>query len=214
MAEVRNKSASWPAAFVRRHHAGPHAACSYPPTPTPALLQACRLHPVLKALCEDPKITPEYLERRVKKVDPDFRIGPVTTRPAFTPAQIIERLKFCNEYAFKDASFWHQVVFYDEFTVYEEPLPLTAIYRAGHMPTLTDRRKHNFKYGTYNKLSLCYAVNAHVGLVGWWWIHTTSGYDKLAPQKKCYFVSGRGGAHLSFAPLCPLSPAGRRPLSR
>lgn len=81
------------------------------------------------------------------------------------------------------------MVFYDEFTVYQEPLPLTAIYRAGNMPTLTDPRRHHFAYGTYNKLSLCYAVNAYVGLVGWWWIHTTWGYDKLDPHKKCYFVS-------------------------
>jgi hypothetical protein len=94
-------------------------------------------------------------------------------------------------------------VFYDEFTVYEETLPLTAVYRAGHMATLTDPCKHQFEYGTYNKLSLCYAINAYVGLVDRRWIHTTLGYNKLAPQKKCYFVSGRGRAHLRFAPLCP-----------
>jgi hypothetical protein len=51
--------------------------------------------------------------------------------------------------------------------VYEEPLPLTQVYRAGHMATLTDPSKHQFEYGTYNKLSLCYAANAYVGLVDW-----------------------------------------------
>lgn len=169
----------------------------------PSLLQACRLHPVLKALCEDPDITPEYLERRVKKVDPDFRVGPVRTLSTFTPAQIEKRLEFVQDYGDKDASFWYQVVFIDEFTVWEEPAPRTAIYRKGAMPTRSDKRKHQYSFGTYGKLSVCYAVNAYVGLVGVWFIHTTSGYDELAPSqkvgKKQLVRRGGGGAHLHSA---------------
>ena len=89
------------------------------------------------------------------------------------------------QYMEKPPSWWWQVVFYDEFTVYLKPLPLTAIYRAGEMPTLTDPRLRNWSYGKTNKLSICYAVNAHVGLLGSWWIHSTTGYKGT----KKYWVS-------------------------
>lgn len=153
---------------------------------------------MLKALCSTEEITPEYLLRRVRLVDPDFRVGPVTTKPGFTEEQKEARLEFCLKYAGWSAIHWYRVVFYDEFTVFLEPLPATAIYRAGEMPEYTDARLHHFRYGTYNKLSVCYAVNAYAGLVGIWWIHSTTGLD----GKQKYLVSGGGLTSFRLARRC------------
>jgi hypothetical protein len=140
---------------------------------------------VLKDLCSQPGISPAYLLYRVRKVDAGFRWGPVRTKRQFKERELAERLEHCRKYMEKPPSWWYQVVFYDEFTVYEKPLPLTAIYRAGEMPTVTDPRLRNWSYGKTNKLCMCYAVNAHVGLIGHWWIHSTTGYR----GKKKFWVS-------------------------
>ncbi len=161
-----------------------------PQTGQAALLQACRLHPILKALCANPDISPSYLQRRAKEVDPGFVVGPVPTHPAFSEANMAERVAWCKKWIDLPPIFWWGVVFVDEFTVFEKPLPQSAIHRRGDHLTMTDSRLHHFDWGTYGKLSLCYAVNAHVGLVGYWWIHNSDGYQ----GRKIYVVSaGKGG---------------------
>lgn len=158
------------------------------PTGQGMLVQACRLHPILKALCAHPNITPSYLKRRVKEVDPGWRMGYIITKPAFSDDNKAERVAFCKLWLNLAPNFWWQVVWVDEFTVYKKPLPHTAIHRRGELLTATDNRLHHFDFGTYGSLSLCVAVNAYMGLVGYWWIHTSEGYD----GRKVYMVSVRG----------------------
>ena len=132
-----------------------------------------------------PGITPEYLLKRVKEVDPGFVVGPIRTSHVFAPTVKQQRLHFVGEWKDVPPVFWWQVVWFDEFTLYERPEPRTAIRRKGESVQATDMRKNPFDYGTYGKLSLCYAINAYVGLVGMWWIHSTSGYQ----GRKIYWVS-------------------------
>ena len=139
---------------------------------------------MLKALCAQPGIGPQYLLRRVKEVDPGFVCGPLETKAAFSDKQKGERLKFCNEYIDRPPTYWWQWIFMDEFTAYEKPAPSSAIHRRGDHLFATDSRLKPFHYGSYGKLSLCIAVNAYVGLVGWWWIHCTNGH-----QGKTYYVN-------------------------
>ena len=118
-------------------------------------------------------------------MDPGFVCGRVPTKPAFTQEEKAERLKFCIVWVEKPPRFWYQVIFFDEFTVYERPDAMHAIHRHGDGLFMTDARLNPYEYGAYGKLSICIAVNAYVGLVGYWWLHTTTGYD----GRKTYWVS-------------------------
>lgn len=141
-----------------------------------------------------PKISPDYLVQRVKEVDPGFVMGPVPTSHDFSPAEKKLRLDYVKLWKNVPDVFWWQVVWTDEFTVYERPGRKTAIRRKGEQVQATDPRKNPFDYGTYGKLSLCYACNAYVGLVGYWWIHSTKG----SGGRKIYWVSPsyEGWTHL------------------
>lgn len=130
---------------------------------------------MLKALCTLPEVTPKYLLARVKEVDPGFVCGPVVTKAAFTPVVMQERLVWCHKYVNYSPRWWWQWVFVDEFTVYEKPLPERYIHRRGDQLSATNPDLKHFDFGGYGKLSLCVAVNGYIGLVGYWWIHSTTG---------------------------------------
>lgn len=132
-----------------------------------------------------PDISPAYLQRRVKEVDPDWVCGPVPTKPRFTQEDKEKRVKWCQEHLDKPYDYWYDWVMFDEFTVYEKPEPQTAIHRKGDGYFRTDPRVQHFSFGNYGKLSLCIAVNPLVGLVGMWWLHSTDGYQ----GRKIYYVS-------------------------
>ena len=74
-------------AHWRSPKAPPPAPHSITPTPRPVVLQACRLHPILKALCIQDGIESDYLQRCVKEFDLGWVCGRVPTRPAFTQAE-------------------------------------------------------------------------------------------------------------------------------
>lgn len=121
----------------------------------------------------------------MQHVDPGFVIGPVPAKPRFNAADKVERVAWCNLHKDHTPDYWYDWVLVDEFTVYEKPNRRTAIHRKGDGYFLEDPRLHPFDYGNYGKLSLCIAVNPFVNLVGYWWIHSTTGYK----GKKVYWVS-------------------------
>ena len=82
-----------------------------------------------------------------------------------TPQQMLERLRWVEEWLDVPASWWRQVVFIDEFSVLEKPVPQTAIRHKGQEALRTDPRKKKMDRG-YGSLALCLAVNAIVGLIG------------------------------------------------
>ncbi len=102
----------------------------------------------------------------MKEVDPGWVCGCVPTRAAFSQADKDAQVRWCQEYKWLKPSYWYQVVWVDEFTVYEKPELQTLIHRKGNHLTATDFKLHPFGCGTYGKLSVCIAVNAYVGLVG------------------------------------------------
>jgi hypothetical protein len=108
-------------------------------------------------------------------------------------------VRWCQEYKWLKPSYWYQVVWVDEFTIYEKPEPQTFIHRKGDHLSATDFKLHPFGYGTYGKLSVCIAVNAYVGLVGFWWIHNTTGYR----GRKTFWVSAGPPPHPARLPLPP-----------
>lgn len=122
-------------------------------------------------------MTPAYIERRVKEVDPGYVCGEVPTKPRFNEEEKAGRVAWCRLYVAQLASFWYNWVFVDEFTIYTKAGRVTAIHRRGDHLTLTHANLKNFDFASYGTLAMCIAVNAYVGLVGKWWIHNTTGYQ-------------------------------------
>lgn len=143
----------------------------------------------------------------MKQEDPGYKCGRVPTKPHFSDADKAKRVVWCKLYVGYLADFWYNWVLVDEFTLYEKPEQATAIHRRGDDLTLTHSRLNPFEYGSYGTLAMCVAVNAHVGLVGKWWLHNTTGL-----KGPVYWVSakGGGGAYLMPPPLCCPAQAASR----
>lgn len=168
------------------------ATCAQPHPPTvltPRLLllaQACSRHPVLKALCSKPGVSPAYIKRRLKKVDPGFACGYVPTKPRFTLQQKEERWLWCRKYKDRPTDFWWQWVYVDEFTVYERQVTNTALHRRGDGYFVTNSNFKGWTSGCKDRLSITLAVNPYVGLVGYWWLHSR---HRAGSKEKLFYVS-------------------------
>lgn len=154
------------------------------------LPQACRLHPQLKALCAVPGITPEYLLKRVKKVDPGLACGRVPTKPAFTAQQKAAWLEHCRKFLDCSPPLWYQVAGVDEFSVYEKTDPHTTLHRKGDKSMAADSRLMHFSWDSYDKLPLCIVINAYAGLVRYW---SDSQHNGLQWQDRFQGECGQGG---------------------
>ncbi len=139
------------------------------------LLQACRLHPILKALCAHPDISPSYLQRHAKEVDPGFVVGPVPADPVPSNAKTARRTVWCEEWKDRPLVLWWGREFVDSFTEYDNPLPHTAIRRRGSPLTMTEHvgcsgcLKHHMLVAVPQKVPALPAVACYAAKVGICW---------------------------------------------
>jgi hypothetical protein len=65
-------------------------------------------------------------------------VGPVPTHPVPSKAKTAERVLWCKELKDRPPVLWWGGEFVDRSTVYEEPLPQTAIHCREDRPTMTE----------------------------------------------------------------------------
>lgn len=145
------------------------------PWPSPCV-QAVKKSPVLQDIVKRARCTPQHLWRVAKVEDPKLRFVMESLKPAFTEAEMKERVEFCYKMLSEPPEWLHGIVFMDESSVPLSPRPIHVIGRKGEEALRLDPRtrkdKRQVEYIHY-LLSVCWAT----GLVKLDILSYTDGYN-------------------------------------
>lgn len=144
----------------------------------------------LRDLCQAKHLTAEYLERRIKKVVPGWKLEPLPQKKAYTPEQKRSRLDYCKEAVKRPMDYWKSTVFWDEHTFYRHPRPLPAIRIGSRRRRIVRDKRLKPRAWQHPKLHFAYGVHWKLGVLGPYWISDCKGWKKARKFK----VSG--GTHL------------------
>lgn len=130
----------------------------------------------MKRVIKKYEVTPEYLLRRAKEVWPDFCIGHTLVNAPLSLEDRAARLRFCYEHLHKPLEFWLRVVWMDEASLMLEPTSQPCLSQRGTVVVTVDPRKRHHNFGVPH-LNFWLSVNGYAGLVGFGFLHNTTGWD-------------------------------------